>query len=388
MAPTGQVLHDLASSLVKKGHDVHVYCSRKSYNGSSTYMPYEEIDGVKVRRLRAFGFGRTSFLLKIVDYLSFYLSLTFCLLFSKADRVVTLTTPPFIGLLVKITCGFKKTLRVCWIMDLYPDVMESYGTLKRKSWFYKILQKVASFELKGAHAVICLGEDMKDKVRKYVKQDRNLYTVPLWGDNSLAKWPLNKPNSLRTKRQWSRDEIVIMYSGNMGLGHLFEEFLNAVKLTKENKSIRWVFSGGGKNRFLIEDFIAQNKDCNIELMSYVPIENLNEHLCSADIHLASLSSEWSGCMVPSKLQGIFAVAKPVIFVGDKENSLYQWIQEASAGWCFQPGEELGLFLEELCGEKERVIKAGNNAYAFSKNRFSLEMNTNTISEIICSKRVK
>ena len=58
MAPTGQHLHDLARCLVARGHSVRVLCSRRSYDGGGEYAAEETLDGVEVRRLSAFGFGR------------------------------------------------------------------------------------------------------------------------------------------------------------------------------------------------------------------------------------------------------------------------------------------------------------------------------------------
>ena len=58
MAPTGQHLHDLARCLVTRGHSVRVLCSRRSYDGGGEYAAEETLDGVEVRRLSAFGFGR------------------------------------------------------------------------------------------------------------------------------------------------------------------------------------------------------------------------------------------------------------------------------------------------------------------------------------------
>ena len=37
VAPTGQVLHDLARVLVGRGHQVRVVCSRRSYDGGQRF---------------------------------------------------------------------------------------------------------------------------------------------------------------------------------------------------------------------------------------------------------------------------------------------------------------------------------------------------------------
>ncbi len=51
MAPTGQFLHDLARGLAARGNNVHVVCSRRSYDGGRNYPAEETIDGARIRRV-------------------------------------------------------------------------------------------------------------------------------------------------------------------------------------------------------------------------------------------------------------------------------------------------------------------------------------------------
>jgi hypothetical protein len=55
IAPTGQVLHDVAVNLVSKGHTVTVICSNRSYDARTVYPPRETIAGVEVRRVGGLG---------------------------------------------------------------------------------------------------------------------------------------------------------------------------------------------------------------------------------------------------------------------------------------------------------------------------------------------
>ena len=48
-------------------------------------------------------------------------------------------------------------------------------------------------------------------------------------------------------RAWADKDVVFLYSGNMGLGHRFTEFLTAARQLGP-AGPRWVFSGGGKRR--------------------------------------------------------------------------------------------------------------------------------------------
>ena len=114
----------------------------------------------------------------------------------------------------------------------------------------------------------------------------------------------------------------------------------------------WAFSGGGKRRAEIERFTREHPEARIQLHPYVARERLRESLCAADVHLVSLDSKWQGMMVPSKLASVFAVGKPVIFVGGRHNEIAQWIAESGAGWIVAEDDVDGLLAAvEQAGEK-------------------------------------
>jgi len=240
--------------------------------------------------------------------------------------------------------------------------------------------------------------------------------VPIQNPESRIQ---NRSSALRTKRGWRDNELIVMYSGNMGLGHRFGEFLAAAKVMNiehptsniERRSedacgggpaiesspiqhptskiknhpspnIRFVFYGTGKRRGEIETFIREHPDALIELHDYAPAEELAEHLLSADVHLASLDAVWTGTMVPSKLQGIFTVGRPVIFVGSLESSIGCWIKESGGGWVVEPEDVEGLMaaLEEARDSEVRR-RHGMAAGEFAKLHFDRKKNATRVAKI-------
>jgi len=132
VAATGQLLADLAEGLAQKGHEVHVLCSRRAYGGGGVVLPPKEIiKGVCVHRVSATWFGRNNTFGRIIDYLSFYFfAMCKALRLPKMDVCMSLTTPPFIGLVGLMLRTFKGTRTVLWTMDLYPEVMVAFGFLR------------------------------------------------------------------------------------------------------------------------------------------------------------------------------------------------------------------------------------------------------------------
>jgi glycosyltransferase involved in cell wall biosynthesis len=115
------------------------------------------------------------------------------------------------------------------------------------------------------------------------------------------------------------------------------------------------------------------------LHPYVPHGLLAAHLAAGDVHLASLEPAWDGMMVPSKLQGIFAAGRPVLFTGSRTCSIGRWILESGAGWVCAPGDIEGhvQVMQEALDPVERR-RRGQAALVFAAAHFNQQDNVNQI----------
>jgi len=384
-APTGWYLHGLARELVRRGHAVTVLCSRRSYDGRNTFPARENRDGVEVIRLAATGFGRRGFIGKLSDYATFYFSLTAALFLQprKPDLILALTTPPYIGLLAKGAAWRHACGHAHWIMDLYPDVMFAHQMAQDAGPVSQLLQSLTRFELQGAESVLCLGSKMAEKVACYKANGAPSATViPLWSDPEITPWPNDASNPLRGERKWGSADVVFLYSGNMGLGHRFGEFLEMARRF-EGTGPRWVFSGGGKRRGEVEAFAKRHPEARIEFLGYVPQEQLSAHLGAADVHLASLDASWQGLIVPSKIQASFAAARPVLFVGGNRSETSDWIRESGGGWVVEQNDLDGLFdaVTQALDPGERR-RRGQAALAFARKNFRMATNCAQMARVL------
>ncbi len=290
MAPTGQYLHDLARCLVARGHEVTVLCSRRSYDGGGEYAAEERRDGVRVRRLRAFGFGRRG-AARAADYLSFHLALLLrARLLGSFDLTLRLSTPPYLGWTASRALGRRAGSSTHWVMDLYPDVLAAHASLKSGGVVYRALQALTRRQLKGAKLVLALGPRMCARVSPYVSGKTRLESAPLWGMSGASSEDGSQTQALREQRGWPGDRCVLLYSGNMGLGHRPEEFLTAAgRLGAEGPL--WAFAGGGRRLGEVTTFASANPAAQVQVLPYVRQPELVASLAAADVHLVSLRSD-------------------------------------------------------------------------------------------------
>lgn len=474
-APTGVMLEAVAEELVRQGHEVTVICAEGGYAGVSgsgkgrvasekcrAEDPQSTIHdprpAVRVIRIGATRFGRGTFLGKLADYLSYYLGVAWRLavLEPKPDRVIALTTPPYLSVVARLFSKLRGGDHGHWVMDLYPDVMMAHGMLQSRGMFYRLLTFLARRGFGGSRCatMVTLGPDMAERVGAHVGPGRKVEWIPLWGGNIVPSdqlavirersgtgedrckgfsggeravcaggaqdsgWAEEGREAdgvveLRKARGWGDDELVVMYSGNMGLGHRFGEILEVIgqkagvrgqgsanataqstsstdhRSPPTDHSPRFVFFGGGKRRGEIEAFVKAHPAAKVELHDYAPAEDLAAHLRTADVHLASLAPEWTGTMVPSKLQGIFEVGRPVIFIGSAESSIGRWVRESGGGWVVGPGD-VDALKSAIAEAGDPAVRAerGARAAEFAAAHFDRSHNVARIAGLLAAKAVQ
>lgn len=393
-APTGIMLARVVQEMTKAGHEVTVICAKGGYASKSVgdqevkkTKEFEQ-DGVRVVRVGATSFGRGSFVGKLADYVSFYIGVVLALasLSRRPDKIIAMTTPPYLSILARIFSKMHGCDHAHWVMDLYPDVMVAHGMLKSNGLLHKLLGGLTRWGFGGQRrsTVLSLGPDMAKRVASYLGPERKSPWVPLWSGSESSEATQEHVMALRKSRGWKDDELIVMYSGNMGLGHLFDEVLLAASDAENSgETSRFVFFGGGKRRAEVEAYVKAHPDAPVELHDYVNAEDLDAHLASADVHLVSLRPEWDGTMVPSKLQGVFAAGRPVIFIGSEESSIGQWVLESGGGWLVRPGDVdalHGVITEASeAGECER---RGGLALSFSMEYFSSNINAGRVAKLL------
>jgi colanic acid biosynthesis glycosyl transferase WcaI len=339
-ASTGQHLTDLAEHLAAAGYDVSVLCSRGKYLAGSLDVPEEEVhNGVHIHRIQGTSFGRGTHLGRILDYASFYLQALLRVLRTREyDYLVMLTTPPLLGLVGAILKKLRGQRYGIWSMDLHPDAEEAVGMLNPGSPLSRLLHALNDTGYRNADFVVDLGAFMKQRLEaKGVRRDR-LHTIPVWSKKDEIEPLPHEDNPLLD--EWGlRDKCVVMYSGNAGLAHRFDEVLAAMRRLRDHPELFFLFIGAGPRRKEIEAFAAQHGLENYRYLDYLPREQLRYSLSAASIHLLTLRSDMAGIAVPGKLYGIMAAGRPVAMVGPEASEPAQTILRENIGFVIDPDRQ-------------------------------------------------
>jgi len=372
------LLTDLAEDLQAAGHEVHVFTSRQLYNHPQAQLPPEEMwRGVHIHRLRTSCFGRRHFWLRLMDALTFHAALRYANHQNpKPDAWFVMTEPP---LIVNTVLRLRHKLGgriIHHVDDLYPDLAVALGSLPQGGPVVKLLNRWAKAGLRKCDQVLALGECMARVLKSKGVADDRLAITPPWADGRRL-YPLEQAdNRFRREIGLDRGQVAVMYSGNMGQGHRFETILAAALSLAPQDTFQFVFIGDGAKKGQIDAFRQAHKLENIMMLPYQPGERLRETLSAGDIHLISLDAKVQGFIVPSKLAGILAVGRPVVFLGDDRNSVAAAIRRSQCGYVIPEGD-VGRFvkiLQELADKPEDRRRLGESA----RNLFVREYDRATV----------
>lgn len=237
-----------------------------------------------------------------------------------ADEILFTGSPPFlVHFLVLLNAPLRKRLTYR-ITDFHPECSIESSMAERgrvaapMTAFYRLTvalrHHVNGFEV--------LGEDQRRRLmeigippeRITLKRDPSPVEVP---PDTL---PLDRPPELAGL-------AVLLYSGNFGVAHDHETFVEGYRRHHRQGSGRvglWLNATGAKADQVAELLRRAGLPCH---RSYpVPLDQLSRLLVTPDAHLVTLRDEMVGYVLPSKVHGCIASGRPVLYVGSAGSDVH------------------------------------------------------------------
>jgi glycosyltransferase involved in cell wall biosynthesis len=143
---------------------------------------------------------------------------------------------------------------------------------------------------------------------------------------------------------------------------------------RDERGVRFVFVGSGKRRAEVEAFVKQHGLTNVSWHDYQPREKLGRSLSAGDVHLITVRAGAEGTIVPSKLFGVMAVARPSIFIGSESSEVARVLAECDGGVLVREGDGAGLAgaILSLRDDPSRRAAMGARARAHLAGRYDRE----------------
>jgi len=374
LSASAALLSDLAEGLVGHGHAVSVIASRGSYLGGEVLPRRETLSGVDVVRPWATSYGKRSIATRLSDYLSFWAgAIAQAAIETRPDVIVAMTSPPMIAAGAAAVCWARGIPLITWAQDLYPDIAVVSGMTSHDHPGVTALRALNKATHRRSVRTVVLSQGMAERIVAQGQRRDRITIVPNWADGDSVRPVPHVDNRFR-RQQGLDDRFVVMYSGNLGVGHDVETFIDAAKrLRTIRPQVMFLFVGGGKRRDEAAD-LASGLD-NVRFLPYQPRDMLAQSLSAGDVHLASLRQGFEGLVVPCKLYGVMAAGRPLFYVGPAASELARVVDEDDLGWTGRPGDVDGLTaaIVHAVDEPAETSARGERARQVFDERYGIEL---------------
>jgi colanic acid biosynthesis glycosyl transferase WcaI len=317
---TAKMAHTVVDT-VSIDHQVTVLCGRPSYDPTER-RPWRLYQSELVGRARLIRVGSTAFprfemKKRVLNYLSYVALAVPRALFVRCEVVLSMTDPPFQGIVGAFVAMLKRKPYVYNIRDLYPD-MAVGGAILEPGFLARTWEKLHRWALRRAACVIVLGEDMRGRIIAKGVEASRVAVVRDGAEILPPSTPLPAPDSQVVRAIRGNFSFVLVHAGNLGFYGAWDTLLMAArKLASDGVGL--VFVGDGAQRAKLEAAAAGSN--NIRFLDYFTYSKIPSVLAAADAHVVTVKRGLEGVVVPSKMYGILAAGKPIVAVASNETDV-------------------------------------------------------------------
>jgi colanic acid biosynthesis glycosyl transferase WcaI len=302
-------------------HDVTVLCGRPSYD-TPERRPWrlwqtEQTGSVRIVRIGSTDYPRFQMKWRVVNYLSYAALAAARAMLTPCDVILSMTDPPFLGIVGAFLAQVKGKPFVYNIRDLYPD-MALGGAIVDPGLLTRVWQALHGWALRHASRVIVLGEDMRARIVAKGVAAARIAVVRDGAEIPSADTPQPSPDPEVIRAIRGDFRVVFLHAGNLGFYGAWETLIAAARELREG-GVGFVFVGDGAQRAQLE--AAAQGVANVRFLPFFPASKIPSVLAAPDAHVITIKRGLEGVVVPSKMYAILAAGRPIISVAPRETDV-------------------------------------------------------------------
>lgn len=379
-APATRV-HQMTRRWAADGHEVTVITAAPNVPSGVVYEGYrnrwkmeEEIDGVRVSRVRTYLAANAGTFRRILSFLSFMITAFLRGLRTPRPDLVIATSPQFFcGWAGFLVAKCRRLPFVLEVRDLWPESIVAVGAM-RASPLIRFLEWLERRLYKGAAIVVTVGEGYAKKLLERGVHEESLYVVPNGVD--LATFEPGIDGS-RIRSEFALGErFVCAFVGTIGMASGLDVVVRAARSLERARrdDVRFLLVGDGAERRRLMQCAEEEGLSSIVFTGRLPKERMPEVIAAADACLVHLRrSELFETVMPSKIFEAAASKRPIVLgvVGHAAS----WMRSAKAGICIAPEDDTALLaaVDRLATEPDLAASLGENGRRFVAQHHDYEL---------------
>jgi colanic acid biosynthesis glycosyl transferase WcaI len=292
-------------------------------------------NGVEIVRVPSTSYERSRLLARASNYVT-YLgnALRFAVRGPRPDVVLCMTDPPVIADVALVAARRFHAPLVVISQDVFPEIAVQLKRLENPVAM-RLLRSLVSLYLRRADRIVAIGDTMRRRLEDKGAPPERVRVIPNWIDTARLT-PHERANWWAQKRG-VEDKFVVMHSGNVGHAQDLDSLVRAATFLRDLDDVAILVIGTGARHAELVELAELLEVDQVRFLYYQQRDVLPQSLSAADIHVVGLAPGLAGYVVPSRLYGILAVARPVIVAADAESETAQVVERAGCGIVVPPG---------------------------------------------------
>lgn len=334
-------LYEHAIRWVRAGHEVTVITCAPNFPEGKLFDGYrnrwrqvEEIDGIRVVRVKTYITANEGFLKRTLDYMSFMLMGFVMGLFERRPDVVVATSPQFFCAIGGWALSVAKWRPFVFeLRDLWPASITAVGAMKR-SLVIRLLEKVELFLYRRAKAIISVTESFReDLVSRGIAREK-IHVVVNGVD--LDRYEPRERDAALEREFGLGGKFVAGYMGTHGMAHALPKVLEAAELLLSREDIAFFFAGSGAERAKVEQIVQERNLHNVRLIPRQPKERMPALWSACDLSIVPLrDTPVFATVIPSKIFEAMGMGVPIL-MSLPEGEATAIVQTTGSGVCVPP----------------------------------------------------
>ena len=329
---TAQLLTELCEALAG---DVDVKVVTGVLHGHEDEPRRTVHSGVEIHRVPSTSFERSRLAARASNYMTYLTNaLVFGLRGPRPDVVLCMTDPPIVADVALLVARRFRAPLVVISQDVFPEIAVQLKRLENPVAM-RVLRALVALYLRRADRIVAIGDTMRRRLEVKGAPPERVCVIPNWIDTSRLS-PREKTNYWARKKH-VEDKFVVMHSGNVGHAQDLDSLVRAATFLRDLDDLAIFIIGTGARHNELVALAELLEVDQVQFLYYQAREVLPESLSSADVHVVGLAPGLAGYVVPSRLYGILAVARPVIVAADAESETAQVVERVGCGIIVPPG---------------------------------------------------
>ena len=355
---SAQLPYDTVRALQDAGFTVDALCGYPhEYLDGKDIPVREDIDGVRIHRLKYIQTGRAGFLGRLINYFSFtFMVLLNLLEIARYRAVVVYSNPPILPWIASWAKVLFGTRLIFVSYDLYPEVATVTNTLREVNVICRLMNHINKCVYRRADHVVALSSEMKEFILKNREaSDETVTVIPNWYKDKGAGPEAGEDNRFR---EAVAGRFVVSYFGNMGTMQDMETILGTIRELKEDPGIYFLFAGHGNKMEKLKESVEQDQISNITIHQFLHGKDFEDALAISDCAFISLEKGATGLCVPSKTYSYMMQGIPLLAIMD-ECDIVRDIEKGAGLWVRNgESEKLAEAIRALraAPEKQKIMR--------------------------------